>query len=240
MSSTVTIYAIWYGNWNNNGNNNALGVQLLRYLLQNIGSTDYYKINIHYYGGTPSLPITSSLVWGGEHNDTAYSFGIYLSDSDIEWVVTNTISAGHLPYNPNGVYFLFTSSDVTLTSGFCTTYCGFHTNTTSGDIKYAVVGNPSNCMSACASQTVSPNGNAAADAMASIVGHELAEMVTDPNLNAWYDYKGDENSDKCSWTYGSTSSLSGGARWNVAVGTQYYLLQQIWSIKTGVGACALS
>jgi hypothetical protein len=33
---------------------------------------------------------------------------------------------------------------------------------------------------------VSPNGNAAIDAVVSTVAHELAESVTDPNLNGWY------------------------------------------------------
>lgn len=31
----------------------------------------------------------------------------------------------------------------------------------------------------------SPNNNAEADGMASIIAHELAESVTDPQINAW-------------------------------------------------------
>ena len=31
----------------------------------------------------------------------------------------------------------------------------------------------------------SPNNNAEADGMASIISHELTEAVTDPELNAW-------------------------------------------------------
>ena len=27
-------------------------------------------------------------------------------------------------------------------------------------------------------------------------------MLTDPQLNAWYDQQGDENADKCAWTFG--------------------------------------
>lgn len=33
--------------------------------------------------------------------------------------------------------------------------------------------------------TATPNWNAEADGMASIIAHELSEAVTDPELNAW-------------------------------------------------------
>ena len=87
---------------------------------------------------------------------------------------------------------MLTSQDVAESSGFCTKYCGWHTyGTISGtNIKYAFVGNAYRCPSACEAQTTSPNGNAGADAMASVIAHELEEMVTDPNLNAWYDTRG--------------------------------------------------
>ena len=39
-------------------------------------------------------------------------------------------------------------------------------------------------------------------ASVNVSGHELSEMLTDPQLNAWYDSKGAENSDKCAWTSG--------------------------------------
>ena len=40
-------------------------------------------------------------------------------------------------------------------------------------------------------------------ALANVTGHEYSEMVTDPQLNAWWDQQGNENSDKCAWTFGS-------------------------------------
>jgi hypothetical protein len=42
-------------------------------------------------------------------------------------------------------------------------------------------------------------------AIANVSGHELSEMLTDPQLNAWYDQQGAENSDKCAWTFGTNS-----------------------------------
>jgi hypothetical protein len=40
-------------------------------------------------------------------------------------------------------------------------------------------------------------------ALGNVSGHELSEMLTDPQLNAWYDSGGAENSDKCAWAFGS-------------------------------------
>jgi hypothetical protein len=41
------------------------------------------------------------------------------------------------------------------------------------------------------------------EAAVNVSGHELSEMMTDPQLNAWYDSKGAENADKCAWTFGA-------------------------------------
>jgi hypothetical protein len=51
-------------------------------------------------------------------------------------------------------------------------------------------------------------------ALANVSGHELSEMLTDPQLNAWYDQKGAENSDKCAWTFNGTVSI-GGQSWKI-------------------------
>jgi hypothetical protein len=52
------------------------------------------------------------------------------------------------------------------------------------------------------------------EALANVSGHELSETVTDPALDAWYDSKGAENSDKCAWTFAGPVSF-GGSSWKV-------------------------
>ena len=42
------------------------------------------------------------------------------------------------------------------------------------------------------------------NALANVAAHEMSEMRSDPLLNAWYDSKGSENGDKCSWTFPTT------------------------------------
>ena len=156
--------------------------------------------------------------------------------------VAGAISSGKLPLDSNGVYFVLTSADVNETSGFCTQYCGWHTSgAISGkDIKYAFVGNAARCPSACAEQTTSPNGNAGADAMASIIAHESEEAISDPDLNAWYDSRGEENADKCAWTFGATSRASNGSLYNfTGASGKHWLIQRNWVNASG-GFCAMS
>lgn len=53
-------------------------------------------------------------------------------------------------------------------------------------------------------------------AVANVSGHELSEMMTDPKLNAWFDRQGNENADKCSWTFGSSLlTFPGGSTWKI-------------------------
>jgi hypothetical protein len=75
--------------------------------------------------------------------------------------------------------------------------------------------------------------------MASIVAHELEEATTDPDLNAWYDNRGQENADKCAWTFGTESTASNGSKYNVTFGGIHYLIQRNWVNASG-GFCSMS
>jgi hypothetical protein len=244
MLGTPTAYYIWYGNWNqSNGTDNAAGQSILTNLAQSIGGSPYFNINKTYYSGstqTSSNSVSGAVAYGGS-TTVGYTHGTSLSDSTIGQVVFDAINSSALPYNTNAVYFVLTSSDVTASSGFCTQYCGWHTAgslRSSGDIKYAFIGNAARCPSSCEAQTTSPNGNAGADAMASIVSHELEEAVTDPQLNAWYDQRGQENADKCAWTFGTTQTNANGSKWNVMFGNTQYLIQRNWVNASG-GFCSM-
>ncbi len=234
MTGTKTIYYIWYGNWSGN-----TATTILTSLAQGIGGSSYFNINTTYTNSGTGK-VDNSVTYGGS-TTVAYPYGTSLTDAKIQQVVSDAITSGALPKNTNAIYFVLTSSDVTASSGFCTQYCGWHTyGTISGsNIKYSFVGNPDRCPSACAAQTVGPNGNAGADGMASIIAHELEEAASDPNLNAWYDSSGAENADKCAWTFGATSTLSTGAKYNMTFGGRNWYIQQNW-VNSGSGFCAKS
>jgi hypothetical protein len=228
------VYYIWYGNWS--GNN---ADAILTNLASTIGGSPYFNINTTYYDGT-NAHVSNSVSYVKSTTDN-YSRGSTLSDGDIQTIVSSALTSGRLPFDNSGAYFVLTSQDVAESSGFCTQYCGWHTyGVLSGtNIKYAFVGNADRCPTACSAQQTSPNGNVGADAMASVIAHELEEMVTDPNLNAWYDTRGYENADKCAWTFGSTSTASNGSAYNMTLGSYQYLIQRNWVNASG-GYCATS
>jgi phosphate-induced protein 1 len=225
---TTNVHYIWYGTWSSTDKT------ILTDLAQSIGGSAYFNINTTYYNGS-NTHVSNAVSYGGSANDN-YSHGTSLSDSAIQSIV-----AAQNPTDTNGVYFVLTSADVNETSGFCTQYCGWHTHGTINgrDIKYAFIGNPARCPSACTNGTKAPNGSVGADGAASIISHELEEAVTDPDLNAWYDNRGQENADKCAWTFGSTYTTSNGGVANMRLGSRDFLIQQNWVNASG-GYCAKS
>jgi hypothetical protein len=99
-----------------------------------------------------------------------------LTDGGVQKIVENALNNGQLPRDPNGVYFVLSSSDINESTGggFCgapstnphkTGFCGWHTHASMGgvDIKFAFVGNPDRCEQLdtmgpqCEFQTTGPN-----------------------------------------------------------------------------------
>ena len=245
----VHAYAIWYGNWSSTGSNTAATRSLIEHFLGTIGGSALEKVNTTYGDNTGN--VSGNVSFAGS---TIVSSSTNLTDSGVRTQVANAISSGRLPKDTNGVYFVLSSSNINETSGFCTSYCGWHTHSTisSSDIKYAFIGNPDRCPSGCEIQRTGPNSPATnvggADGMANIISHELEEAISDPDLNAWFDTNGEENADKCNFNFGATStctstsicSASGkaaSAKFNQTFGNNDWMLQQNWR-NSGGGACA--
>jgi hypothetical protein len=247
LIGTPTIYYIWYGNWNqSNGSDNPAGQQILRDFGHSIGNSAYYNINTTYSNG--GYVITGGVNFGAETTDTG-SQGTRLTDARVGSIVVSALNAARLPYDPNGVYFVLTSSNVSESSGFCTQYCGWHSagtissGTYAGQrLRYSFIGNANRCLSACAAQTISPNGNAGVDGMVSIIAHELEEAATDPDpLSGWADSGGAENADKCAWTFGqSLFTLPSGAIYNMTLGSRNYLIQRNLKYSASGSTCNVS
>lgn len=231
-SSTIpNVYYIWYGNWAGN-----TAINLLTNFALGVGRTSYYNINTSYTDGN-GTPIIKAVNFPKPGFFDKYSQGTTLSEDSIITIVTNAINSKKLPLDSNGIYFVLTSADVNL-PGFCTSFCGWHTYTTinNTNIKFAFVGNADRCPNACSAQSTSPNDNLGADAMASVIAHELEETVTDPNLNAWYDNSGEENADKCAWNFGKIKIAPNGSQYNMTIAFKNYLIQTNW-LNANNGIC---
>jgi hypothetical protein len=237
---TVNVYYIWYGDWNGL---DPTGPPILTDFVSNEGGSSYFDINTTYGDTTGGVP--NAVAFAGQ--TTVAGRSTSLADNDIANIVaTALVQFGGTP-DTNGVYFVLTAPGINETSGFLTQYCGWHNHGsfpnggTTWDIKYSFVGNASGpSLGRCAEQTSnSPNGDAGADAMVSVIAHELEETATDPDLNAWYDSSGEENADKCAWTFGATYTASNGSLANMNLGGRDYLVQQNWLNAQG-GMCTLS
>jgi hypothetical protein len=230
MTGQPNIHVIWYGNWNQtNGSDNAAGQQIIRDLFSGLNGSNHLAINKSY---TASNGAVSGLLGTYAEGTDTGSQGTRLSDTKVKAIVQSYITSKGAA-DPNAIYFVMSSSNVSESSGFCTQYCGWHTHASmSGqDVKYSFVGNANRCLSSCAAQSISPNGNAGVDGMASVVTHELEETLSDPDTNAWYDASGAENGDKCAWTFGSNQTLlASGAYYNLTLGARHYLIQRnLWA-----------
>ena len=79
--------------------------------------------------------------------------------------------------------------------------------------------------------------------MVSVLAHEVIETATDPLLSSWFDDNGNENGDKCAWSFGTTQLTPANAAYNVVFGPRKYLIQQSWvnnPLVTGGGYCTLA
>ncbi len=235
MLGTTHIYYIWYGNWAAD----QASMNILQDFATSIGESPYYAINTGYYDSAGRRVGRSVSFAGSTIDNYSQGPGAVIGQLRAVNIVTLAITSGRLPSDANGVYFVLTSSDVVESSG----YCGYHDYTVIGttDIKYSVVGNKATQgLDNCAFQSAtSPNNNPPADAMVNVVAHELVEAVTDPKIDAWFDSYGDENADKCAWTFGHMYSLSNGSKANVRLGARDYMIQQNW-VNVGDGYCAMS
>jgi hypothetical protein len=212
----VHLYLIFYGNW---AGTDPGGPALMQDFASNLGGSPYWNILTTYKANGTTIQNAMTM---STYTDTG-SVGANLDDAAVQTVVENAILGGHLPPDGNAIYHVLASSEVTEIGGFCTRYCGFHNHMTiSGmdypDIKYTFVGNPVHCtaqggVADCQGDpnniTQSPNNDPGVDAMISVIAHESEEATSDPDLNAWYfGYTGQENGDKCAYTYGATHPVA--------------------------------
>jgi hypothetical protein len=234
MLGSTSVYLIWYGDWSG-----STAPTILADLANNLGGSAYFDA-LRRYPNAAGVAPSGNLQYVGSISD-AYSRGKSLENYDISFIVGMAILDQKLPLDTDGIYVVFTAADVAETSGFGTAYCGFHTITgvNNNTIKVVFVGHPDRAPTKCRPQTVGPNGDAAADAMANVMVHGLFNTIVDPEFSGWYDKFMLEPADKCAWNFGTTYTTTNGARANVALGGRDYLLQQQW-VPGSRGYCTLN
>ncbi len=138
MLGPHNVYFIWYGNFSGN-----IALTILPDLINGFGSSQYFNTNTTY--GDASANIANTATMAGAFFDN-YSQGTALTQTTFTNVINKALNTGTFPLDPNGIYFVLTSPDVTLNfppatpggppQGFCTAFCGFHTSGTVGTITH--------------------------------------------------------------------------------------------------------
>src|SRR5262249_7384389 len=237
MPGPHNVYLIWYGNWSGN-----TATAILPDFINGLNGSLYFNINTTY--GTMTDNVANTVTLANQVFDN-YSQGTALGALGVGKVVCAALNNAWLRGDNNGIYLVLTSPDVT-EGKFCTNYCGYHTNGTfnNTDLKVAFVGNPATqCPHrpgpTCSAQSLTPNANEGADAMANVMAHELSETVTDPDGDAWFHTNtAGENGDLCNFNFGSTFTALNGSRANVDLRGSQYLIQRNWLNANG-GLCAI-
>ncbi|WCJ28492.1 EXORDIUM like 1 [Euphorbia peplus] len=234
-SPTINLYIIWYGHWSQNHQNTIKDFIFSLSSPSPYPSVSDWWRTVRLYTDQTGSNITSNILLSGESHDPTYSHGTYLSRIAFQSVIKRAIYSNSrpLPLNPrNGLYLVLTSSDVQV-QDFCRAVCGFHyftfPNIVGATLPYAWVGySGSQCAGQCAypfawpkysggggppngggvsNLMKPPNGDAGLDGMVSVIAHELAEVASNPLVNAWY--AGDdptsptEIADLCLGVYGT-------------------------------------
>lgn len=235
------VYFIWYGNWSGD-----TATTILPEFISGLRGSPYFNTNASYFDN--ALHIRNTPLMAGQIFDS-YSQGTSLTDAQVASVVNRAVANRLLPFDGNGIYLVLTSPDVTSTLNgggtFCVNFCGWHTDGSfEGNLlRYGFIGNPATQCPAgrpttCSAQTLTPNNNQGADAMANVIAHEVNESVTDPQLNGWFQNNtAGEVGDLCNFNFGSTFTAPNGSSANLALGGRDFLVQQNW-LNSGSGGCA--
>ncbi|XP_061339015.1 protein EXORDIUM-like 5 [Gastrolobium bilobum] len=209
LSSPINIYVIWYGKWSQPHK------LLIKDFLQSISAAnhraapspsvaDWWR-TVSLYTDQTGANISRTVSVAGEYSDLRYSHGTHLTRLSVQQVIANAVRSKPFPVDHrNGIYLILTADDVTM-EDYCRAVCGFHYFTFPSmvgyTLPYAWVGNSGKqCPEVCAypfavpgymggggpGQLSPPNGDVGVDGMVSVIGHELAELSSNPLVNAWY------------------------------------------------------
>ena len=199
---------------------------LTGFFLNSTGSG--YDQVVEQYTMTGGSHAGGTITLGREFKDTSpFPCGVCdasnpLSDTDLQNEVHKIATTYGTPENTNTEYFLFTPLGVqecSAAAGGCSAgdytnpaFCAFHGDFSDGgnDAVYAYMwdtgSNPNDCQGW--NDTVypyTPSGDSFADEEVSIVSHEFAESMTDPDIGvnniAWYNNQYGEIGDMCAYVY---------------------------------------
>jgi len=148
------------------------------------------------------------------------------TDAQIQQEALNA-AAGFSTGNSVNVQIVVATPTGHSTPGFGTQFCAYHGALAADpSVTYTNLPYMTDAGRACGEGIVN-GANGLLDGVSIVEGHELAEAITDPLLNAWYDASFQEIGDKCVWQNLADIPTHAGT----------FPVQPLWS--NNVGGCAL-
>lgn len=166
------------------------------------------------YAGVNGVKVSGNTGYGGAWSDTTTPPRKALSTSNA--VAEACKISGNNP-DPNGVYFIFTS-----TGAGHVNYCAWHSWGTCSNGKQVQVAYMPNISGLAGCDPGAPYGtigNTAQSeglaALANVTSHEFSEAITDPRGTGWFDSSNGENGDKCAWSFHNNVNFSNNSTWKL-------------------------
>jgi hypothetical protein len=200
---SVSVEAIWWGSsWPSYSGDEITGMDSW---YKAVGGTSY-AATVNEYTDNAGQSVTTSITYQGHIVDSS-SVPKHLSTSavlgEVCKVITKPVANAYYP-----VY-------VDKARGGAN-YCAYHSWGSCGGtpVEFGFFFKPDGDAGCNPDSTVAGQSEGL-QADANVSGHELSETRSDPNGNAWYDSSGEENGDKCAWTFGGPYVLLGTAKWKI-------------------------
>jgi hypothetical protein len=202
----ANITAIFWGTtWGNYNGDKISGMDSWH---QGFSNSNYAKISDEYTGWNGQ--VGPNTFYNGHYIDTSAATGGNLTGpilNEVCKIITNPEPQG------NGYYPVYT--DVPRGGA---NFCAWHSVGTCGTrrVQFAFFFKLDGD-AGCDPQDSSGLHSQGLAALANVSGHELSEARTDPaNPGAWYDSQGQENGDKCAWTFNvPLVTFSNGTQWKI-------------------------
>jgi hypothetical protein len=208
-------------------------------------TTNVYSAATQFYDAAG--PIDYSSTFGGSYVDTdpfppsgcddsyhGHKDAVCLTDQQIQDELQTVLSAKSWHGGASTMFFVMTPNGVgscfDSTATDCTTidYCAYHGFFTDSNSEPVIYGNePYDATIPNCWDGTSPNSDDA-DATINTISHEHNEAITDPFLDAWWNFdSGQENGDNCAWVFGDP--VTPGGDYNQVINGHHYWLQEEWS-----------
>lgn len=208
------------------------------------------------YGDSASEFANYSSHFGGALTDTASypasgcaEATICLTDEQLRAELQMFVKANKLPIDLQHEYFLLAPPGVEscfeAAGNECSAgtknakFCAYHGFITVASAVLVYANDPYVGGLGCDLGEEHPNGNVSDAEIAGGLSHEHSESVTDPELNAWFDTRGQEVGDKCRTFKQATEfgeplgKAPDGSNYNQVINAGLYWYQQEWSNAAG-------